>query len=175
MLNDNKHWYAVYTKSRAEKVVGRMLEINNIDYYLPLQKVLKQWSDRKKWVEEPLIRSYVFVNIADDKDYLTTLQTDGVVRFVTFNGKAARIPVKQIEDIKLLLASEEDLHVTSDNFEEGMEIIVHAGPLKGLEGKLIEIKGKNRVKVNLDAIGQSILVDIPVVYLKKVKLEPERI
>lgn len=162
-----KEWYAVYTKSRSEKMVDKLLKEKDIDCYLPLQKVLKQWSDRKKWVEEPLIRSYIFVHIADDREYLNVLQTDGTVKFVTFAGKAAKIPEKQIDNIKLLLASEEELEVTAEKFEPGMEIKVHAGPLKGLEGSLIEMRGKNRVKVELEAIGQSILVEIPAVYLRK--------
>lgn len=163
-----KNWYAVYTKSRREKVVQTFLQENQIECYLPLQKVLKQWSDRKKWVEEPLIRGYIFVNIANDREYLEVLQTDGVVKFITFEGKAAVIPEKQINNIKLLLASEEELEVVPDNIEPGSDIVVHAGPLKGLEGSLIEWRGKHRVKVELETIGQSILVEIPAVYLRKV-------
>lgn len=162
-----KNWYAIYTKSRAEKKTAELLNYHNIEHYLPLQKKLKQWSDRKKWVEEPLIRSYIFVNIANDKEYLKTLDTDGVVRFITFEGKAARIPENQIENIRLLLASEEELEITTENFEPGMDIIVRAGTLKGLEGELIETRGKNRVQVQLQAIGQSILVEIPLVYLQR--------
>ena len=69
----DKSWYALYVKSRAEKKVAADLSANSIEYYLPLQKVLKQWSDRKKWVEEPLFRSYVFVRIISD-DYYKVLQ-----------------------------------------------------------------------------------------------------
>jgi transcriptional antiterminator RfaH len=141
-------WYAVYTKSRTEKVVSKMLHIEGIEHYLPLQKVLRQWSDRKKWVEEPLIRSYIFVRISDSKEYFRTIQTQGVVKFITFEGQAASIPDQQIENIKLLLASETELEVTSKCFEKG---------------------GKNRVKVELEAIGQSILVEIPVIYLRSLK------
>jgi len=166
-----RNWYAIYTRSRSEKVVSKLLEVNDIDHYLPLRRVLKQWSDRKKWIEEPLIRSYIFVNIADDKEYLRTLQTDGVVKFVTFEGKAAKIPEKQIDNIRLLLASDKDLEVTTEDFKPGMNIMVKAGQLKGLEGTLIETRGKNRVKVSLEAIGQSILVEIPAAYLEKVNSE----
>lgn len=164
----NPSWYALYTKSRAEKKVHEELKGLGIEAYLPLKREQRQWSDRKKWVEEPLIRSYIFVQIADDKEYLTALETDGVVRFITFEGKAAKIPSKQIENIKLLLASEADLEVTSDSFDVGMNVVVRAGTLKGLEGRLVEIRGKSRVQVELEAIGQSILVEIPMVYLEKV-------
>ena len=56
-----KTWYALYTKSRNEKKAHSALVSSGIDSFLPLIKNLKQWSDRKKWVEEPLFRSYLFV------------------------------------------------------------------------------------------------------------------
>jgi len=167
MGNTEKKWFAVYTKSRAEKKVKLLLDQVNIENYLPLVKVLRQWSDRKKWIEEPLIRSYIFVNIENDREYMKVLDTDNIVRFVTFAGKAAVIPARQIDDIKLLLASEQQLEISSEIFEPGVDIMVIAGQLKGLEGTLIEKRGKKRVQVKLEAIGQSILVEIPVAYLGK--------
>ena len=167
MTENSKSWYVVYTKSRQEKIVERWLKEAGIECYLPLQKVLRQWKDRKKWVEKPLISSYVFVRLANDKEYMTVLQTMGVVCFVTFEGKVAKVPDNQIETIKLLLANEADLEVTSENFEEGDEIEVKAGPLKGLEGSLINVKNNKKVKVRIDHIGQSILVDIDMKYLHK--------
>ena len=59
----NKKWFVIYTRSRFEKKIYQELLKINIESYLPLQKKLKQWSDRKKWVEEPLFRSYIFVKI----------------------------------------------------------------------------------------------------------------
>ena len=168
MSGENRKWYAVYTKSRGEKKAKKLLDEQGIPNYLPLIKTLKQWSDRKKWVHEPLIRSYIFVHLENGKEYQKVLQTDHVVRFITFEGKAVPIPQKQIDNIKLLLASEADLEVTSENFEEGAEIEVKAGPLKGLTGTLIEQRGKNKVQIRLEAIGQSILVEISLVYLKRV-------
>lgn len=167
MDQNQRKWYAAYTKSRAEKKVKLLLDQQGIPHYLPLVKVLRQWSDRKKWVEEPLIRCYIFVYLKDDKEYLKVLETDHVVRFITFAGKAAVIPEKQIEDIKLLLASEQELEVTQVDFEPGESIKVIAGQLKGLEGLLVEKRGKKRVQVKLEAIGQSILVEISPAYLAK--------
>jgi transcription antitermination factor NusG len=118
-------------------------------------------------VEEPLIRSYIFLYLKDDREYLKVLETDHVVRFITFAGKAAVIPGKQIEDIKLLLASEQELEVTHEDFEPGESIKVIAGQLRGLEGSLVEKRGRKRVQVKLEAIGQSILVEISPAYLAK--------
>src|SRR5690242_4387425 len=97
-------WYPVYTRPRAEKKALQALESRGIECYLPLQRQLKQWSDRKKWVEEPLIRSYLFVRIAA-RDQPAVLMTPGISRFIYFGGKVAVMPERQIRDLKLLMAS----------------------------------------------------------------------
>ena len=73
-----KSWYAVYTNSRAEKRVSDRIEELGIETFLPLQKTLRQWSDRKKLVEKPLISSYVFVKIIP-REYFAVRKIDGVV------------------------------------------------------------------------------------------------
>ena len=97
----DKSWFAIYVKSRTEKKVSAELDKLGIDHYLPLLKVLKQWSDRKKWVIEPLFKSYIFVYI-DTAQYYDVLKAINVVRYITFEGKAVAIPPQQIEAIKLL-------------------------------------------------------------------------
>ena len=102
-----KKWYALYTKSRTEKKVYQLLTEKGIDTYLPLIKTLKQWSDRKKWVEEPLFRSYIFIKITE-KERLNAIRTDGVVRMITFQGKPVSIPNKQIEAVRAYINEGED-------------------------------------------------------------------
>src|SRR4030042_7161304 len=84
-------WFAAYTRSRAEKAVARELEKQHINYYLPLYKTIRQWSDRKKKVELPLIRSYIFVRITR-KEYTKVVETFGVVNIVCFSGKRGPLP-----------------------------------------------------------------------------------
>jgi len=160
-----KKWYAVYTKPRWEKKVVQLLDEKRIENYLPLQKILKQWSDRKKWVSEPLFRSYVFVCI-DQEEYLSTLQTSGVVKFVSFEGKAVSIPPIQIEAIKTYVETGEDLITESVEMKVGDKVKVIRGPLKGLEGKLVSISAKKRVRVMIEGIQQSLHLRIPVSYLE---------
>ena len=64
-IKDNKKWFAIYVKSRCEKKVNEQLEDIGVESFLPLITRVKQWSDRKKKVEEPLFRSYLFVHISD--------------------------------------------------------------------------------------------------------------
>ena len=85
-------WYAIYTKSRSEKKVATRLQEMGISVYCPTQTVLRQWSDRKKKVTEPVFRSYVFVQFKDEAERLAILQTYGVVAFVRY--------LKQIAVIK---------------------------------------------------------------------------
>jgi transcription antitermination factor NusG len=111
-------WYALYTNPRSEKRAHAELISKGIDSYLPLQRTLKQWSDRKKWVEEPLFRSYLFVYIPQNQ-YFEVLNTPGVVRYVTFEGKAVPIPPKQIEAIKYFLSGQETLQEKNNDSHLG--------------------------------------------------------
>jgi len=158
--SEQKRWYALYTTPRAEKKVAERFERTNISYYLPLQKKLKKWSDRKKWVEEPLFKSYIFVNISE-ADYFNVLNTYGVVKFVTFSGQAVPIPEREIDTIKkLLMEFPDDLEVV-ENIEPGTPIEVIAGPMMGVKGELVEYRGEKRAAIKVEYVNQIILVNIP--------------
>jgi len=160
-------WYACYTKPRAEKASQLRLVESEIECYLPLQRTRRQWSDRIKWVNEPLFRSYIFVSVCAS-DFLKVLQTDGIVRFITFENKAVPIPDVQIEAIRMLLGQGIELEITTDKIKPGQSIEVQAGPLIGLRGELIEYRGNKKVLVRLGEIGQGILVTIGPEYLAKI-------
>ncbi len=155
-----KIWYALYVKSRTEKKVAVELEGTGIDFYLPLEKRLKKWSDRKKWVEEPLFRSYIFVHITP-KEYYKVLQTRGVVKYISFEGKAVPVPPQQIDAIKVYLSEIDPILNEDQDWEEGKEVEVMSGKLTGLRGVLIKAKGKNRVKVEIEVVGSAIILNIP--------------
>jgi transcription antitermination factor NusG len=97
-------WFAVYTKSRMEKKVALRLQEAGIEAYCPVSKKRKQWSDRKKWVEEPLFRSYVFVNIDLAKQSPIVRRTLGVVNFLYWLGKPAVIQDAEIMAIQQFLS-----------------------------------------------------------------------
>jgi|WetSurMetagenome_2_1015567.scaffolds.fasta_scaffold353133_1 transcription antitermination factor NusG len=157
----NKKWHVIYAKSRSEKKVLSELEYKGIEAYLPLQRKLRQWSDRKKWVEVPMISGYVFVCITR-KEYDQVLQTNGVVSYVRFEGKAAIIPDQQIEFIKKMLCQVEvDIEVSSDQYIPGDKVEVIVGPLIGLTGTLVSFKGKKRIAVLLEQLNLSLMVDLP--------------
>lgn len=158
-------WYAVYVKSRTEKKVALEFEIDSIDYYLPLVKRLKQWSDRKKWIDEPLFRSYIFVNI-EQRDYFKVLQVPGAVKYITFEGHAVPIPIAQINAIKYYLEENDPENIDSSKWQKGIKVEVITGSMAGLCGELIEMRGKSKVKVEIEAIGSTLVIHIPKSKLK---------
>jgi transcription antitermination factor NusG len=161
-------WYAIYTRSRAEKKVYNELVKRSINAFLPMRTTIRQWSDRKKKVEVPLFNSYIFVNITS-AEHLPVLQVDNVVKFVTFESKAVPIPPQQIEAIKAYLgegAPKYDESVT--DLEAGVNIEITRGPMMGLTGVLINLHGKHRVKVEIECVGQSLLIDVPRTSLRKI-------
>ena len=90
-VSKEKKWFAIYTKPRWEKKVNSRLLEKGIDSWCPVQKKMSQWSDRKKWVDEPFIKSYLFVRIAEHEQ-AEVLMTRGIARFIYFGGKIAPMP-----------------------------------------------------------------------------------
>lgn len=164
---DIRKWYPVYTQSRAEKKAYKALLAKGIEAYLPLQRQRRQWSDRKKWVEEPLIRSYLFVCV-DQRQLANVLMTTGVSRFIYFSGKVTAMPDKQIEELKLLLASSYELEITEENLEPGEKIEIKAGPLKGLRGEIIEYRAQKQLLLRLGDIAHSIIVNVPAALIERI-------
>ena len=158
--NQQKLWYVVYTRSRAEKKVRDELTFNNIECFLPLQKKLRQWKDRKKWVEMPLMSGYCFVHISR-KEYDKVLQITNVVCYVTFDGKAAVIPEKQIDFVKQILKqSDFEVSVSHESFKPGKKVEIIEGPMVGLRGELVEARGKNKFIIRLNQINSTFTIEI---------------
>lgn len=161
-IKENKKWYAIYVKSRNEKKVYKLLDDIGVESFLPLITRIKQWSDRKKKVEEPLFRSYIFVNISLN-DYYKVLNVNGVVKFVRFESKAVEVPENQIIAIRKYI-SDTDLHeIDCENvdFNEGELVRIKSGQLKDLMGRFVKINGKHRVIIDIEAIGQSLAINVP--------------
>ena len=164
-----KKWFAIYTKPRLEKKVHERLVRNGIESWCPIQKVVKQWSDRKKTIEEPLFRSYVFVKIDYAKERLPTLMVDGVLNFVHYLKKPAIIKYQEIENIQLYL-NEKDAKVelrAIQGFKLETKVKVTQGVFMDKEGTVYR-EGKKKVYVQLESIGQIMVVEFSIAHLEKI-------
>jgi transcription antitermination factor NusG len=163
-----KKWYVLYTNPRAEKKVAFTLSSNGYEVYLPLITTLKQWSDRKKKVEEPLFKSYLFIYASHELDHLGILQVQGVMKFVRIGKEIISVRQKQIDAIKLLLATGSDMEVSDATYEIGDAVEIFAGPLKGLQGYIVKQLGTRNFSVSLEQLGASLLITVPANYLREV-------
>jgi len=152
------HWYALYTRPRHEKKVARQLTDKGIESYLPMRKVLRQWSDRKKWIEEPLFGCYLFIHV-NPGERLPALQTHGTVRLISFRGEPTVVPDREIETIRRILR-ENPVVETGPVAAVGDMVEIVLGPLTGLQGRLEAVQGGHRFIVSIDSIGQSVRFNV---------------
>ena len=153
-----KNWIAVYTKSRHEQIVVNELNKKNIESYCPMFKERRQWSDRKKWVHFPLFRSYVFANIEINEN-IYVLQTIGVIKIVKFQEKISIIPDQVIDNMKNIIEGGYNIE-QADYFIKGDEVCVVSGPLKGLDGVVLDLRGANKIIIKIESIQQAFSVEI---------------
>jgi transcription antitermination factor NusG len=146
-------WYAVYTKSRTEKKVSMRLQEAGIEAYCPVNKREKQWSDRKKITEEPLFRSYVFVNIDLDQQGSIVRRTLGVVNFVYWLNKPAVIQDDEILAIQQFLSEHAAVEVFGNTLQVGDFITIDAGALKGQKAEVVGVKNRHEVRLRIDSLG----------------------
>lgn len=168
LANSGKKWHILYTRPHHEKNIFSQLEKDNIEAYLPIQVRLKQWSDRKKKVTEPLFSCYLFVNILL-KQYYKVLNVPGVIRYVWFEGKPAVLSVEKIEKIRKLVNNEFDLKEIEHPLHVGQKVMINTGPLSGIEGELALYSTRKRVIVRIEELNKCLSVNVPLNYLKLLK------
>ncbi len=160
-------WYAIYTRPRHEKTVNEKLLEKDYEAFLPLVKRVSQWKDRKKKVEEPLFKSYMFVNF-EYKYRFDVLETNGVVKIINFNGNPAVVPDWQIESLKKMLESPEPVQV-EPYLSPGELVEITTGPMRGMKGTIDRRKGKYHLVLTIDGIMQSVSVEVAEADLKKIQ------
>ncbi|HVS97228.1 MAG TPA: UpxY family transcription antiterminator [Puia sp.] len=154
----NTNWYAVYTKPRWEKKVAEHLAKNRFESYCPLNRVLRQWHDRKKFVQEPLFASYVFVRTEECR-HVELSRISGVVNLVYWLRKPAVIREEEIEAIKRFTHeyTNVQLEKTAVNVDDKVRVI--KGPLITQEGNVIAVKSRT-VKIALPSLGYIMVAEV---------------
>jgi transcription antitermination factor NusG len=155
MSGSRKNWYVVYTKPRWEKKVYTLLTDKNIEAYCPLNKVRKKWSDRIKWVEEPLFKSYVFVKLATE-DQTEVRMINGVVNFVYWLGKPAIVKNKEIDVIRKFLNDHEEVWTEPVALQKDSKVVIQRGAFMDKEARVVKVTN-NKVRVLIESIGYSLV------------------
>ncbi|MBU2995635.1 UpxY family transcription antiterminator [Cellulophaga baltica] len=139
------NWYVIYVQYRKEKKIAQQLENIGIDVYCPIIKEIKQWSDRKKTIETPLFKSYVFVRL-DEKERKRVFDISGVIRYLFWLGKPAIVKDEEINTIKNWLENDTVEEITLSNLIPGDQLLIKNGFLKNHNAIIQEI-GKKRMRL----------------------------
>lgn len=157
-MDSQKKWYAVYTKPRWEKKVHQLLQNQGIESYCPLNKVCRQWSDRKKMVLEPLFFSYVFIHVGES-EFLPVKKTDGVINLVYWLGQPAVIRDEEIEAIRQFLETYENVSLEKVEVSVNNKVKIIDGPFMDMEGVVTDVL-HNSVKVILPSLGYALIAPL---------------
>lgn len=155
------NWYALYVRSRHEFIAESELRRKGLEAYLPAIKKLRQWKDRKKYIELPLFPGYIFVYAQPNPEqYLNILKTRGVVNIVSSEaGRPTPVAPEEINSLRMLIESGEEIDIYP-HLKEGSRVRVKRGSLKGAEGVLEKRDEKYMLMINIDILGRSVSVKI---------------
>ena len=157
---DGKHWHAVHTRSRHEKMAAQLLGEREVEHFLPLVRVLSQWADRKKWVEKPLFPGYLFVRIHEEQIPVVR-STRGIARLLgSAPYKPSILADEDVENVRRLVSSS----VQVDPYpylRPGRLVRITRGPLRGVEGTLLRRQGRHLLVISVPIIGRSAVAEVP--------------
>ncbi len=149
------HWQVLYTKPNFEISSANNLNSIGIEAYCPTYTQLKIYSDRKKKVTKPLLRSYIFVKV-DQKNRNNVFNIPGILRFLFWLGKPAVVRDNEIELMKNNLSGIYD-NILIKKLEIGSKYNIDNGPFKGQVGEVVQMS-KNHIKLELASLGVKVFL-----------------
>ncbi len=162
-------WYILRTQGQYEKKVAVYLNKLHIKHYLPLINKKRIWSDRIKFIDFPLFPGYIFIYFHWDSKYSQIIRHSGAVSFIQKENKPAYMSIKDLINLKLIVTEAKEIYSDPDkNFPIGQKVILHCGPLKGVEGTVVRIKNKDKIFVHLPLLNRKISAEIDISDLDRV-------
>ncbi len=151
-------WFALHVRSRHEKLVDRFLREKGFECFLPSYRSRRRWCDRVKEVELPLFATYLFCRFNPSR-MLPILTTQGVIRVVGAGNKPLPVADAEIAAIRAIVESR--LNVEPWPYARvGQRVLLRYGPLRGLEGELLALKGERRLIVSVTLLQRCCAVEI---------------
>ncbi len=157
--DESKNWFALYVKPRHEFKVQESFRILGLEHYLPTHVQVKQWSDRKKKVKEPLFKGYIFL-YATSKERYQALAVESVINTVSFQGKPSIIPEWEIENLRRFMTISSNV-IVSDKIKIGTHVKIVDGPMKDIEGVVYRHDSDEMIAITIDLLNRSVSVVLP--------------
>lgn len=159
-------WFVLYTKARCEKKVAEGLKEQGFEVYCPMLRTKRRWSDRYKWVEEPLLRSYCFVRLAETQRHLV-FNVSHVVRYLFWQGKPAIVREAEITALQHLLDQQDHERIALRSFNVNDRIKIKGGLFDLLEGEITEKRG-DKLVVYMEALQLAVYLDARTSKIEKI-------
>jgi len=150
-MENDKIWHVVYTRPRWEKKIAKILDEKGIENYCPLNRVQKQWSDRKKIVLEPLFKGYIFIKVEEAAKWDIKL-INGIINYVYWLGKPAKVREEEIQSIRSFMCEFDNVQIIDNKIDVKSTVIINKGILMDYKGIVIEVLG-NKARIQIDSMG----------------------
>ena len=159
-------WLVIYTKPRWEKKLADQLTAKGFMVYCPTQRVKRRWSDRTKWIDQPLFSSHIFIHIEPERRDAVYF-TPGFVRFLFWNKRPAQVRETEIDTLKRWLNDFDHESISIQSLATGSQMTLQSGPLQGRSATVLEQQGSKlelylvdlQVKVSVDLRKTEVVTD----------------
>ena len=169
MKNFHAGWYLIYTKPRHEKKLHIRLSENNLTTFLPTKKVLRTWHDRKKYIDEPLFPSYLFIYLRDMQNYYEGIDAEGSLYYVRTGKEIARVSESLVESIKLVTDAAKDVEVSDTRFQAGRQLVITQGPLTGLACEVVQQNNMQKILLRVELLQRNLLLSLTPQHVMEMK------
>ena len=166
------NWYAAMTRSNQEFFIKKKLDDLGVENFLPVEESIRETPFGRKKVRIPLIRSMIFVRTTKRNSFSLLNDYSLPMKYLRDfeRHQALIVPDKQMQDFMFVLdVAMEGVEVLNTDLKRGDKVRIIKGPLCGLEGELIRIKGHKRVVIRLDGVASIATSYIPSSFLEKIE------
>lgn len=154
-------WFVIYTKPHLEKKIAHKLTQSGIDNFLPTVKKMRIYKDQKKYIDQPLFPSYLFIYLLNIQQYYTGMDTDGVMNYVRIGKEIARVNAAVVNNLKLVTKYSSEIEVSENHFKVGQEVLIKEGALTGLLCEIVQLSHARKALVRIGLLQRNILLTIP--------------
>ena len=144
-------WWVAHTKSRNEKALAHDMVNRDINYFLPMTWNVRRKSRRTIKSLLPLFSGYVFF-CGEEEERLEILKTNRIANLIEVTDQQQLI--ENLVQIERVLRTGESL-LPHKYLKKGQKCRIIAGPLLGIQGIIVNIKGQTRLVLQVDILGQA--------------------
>ena len=173
-MNEEKkiHWYVAYTRVNQELLIKKKLDDLGVENFIPIEEQIRDTPFGRKSIRVLLIHGMIFIRTDKATSFsLINEYSLNIVYLKNIEGhRYLIVPDKQMEDFMFLLDfSPAGIEILNKDLKRGDRVRVIKGPLQGLEGELVRLRGHKRVVIRLEGVASIATSYIPGVFLEKIE------